>query len=144
MTGVPQQRDRIHQAANLGMRVNVRDKCRRALRHFRWQRGLLQEPTADREPEQALERGMLEVPRPGDGTGASQIRSYGLEPNPGDRCSRTDGAAEGSKGLFGDDVLLPQGPAEGHIACNQIVDVHRRPSRLKSPTVRSAATLTLA
>src|SRR5581483_7532808 len=52
--------------------------------------------------------------------------------------------AEGTKGLFGDEVLVAQRPAEGHIARNQVVDIHNRPSRLKSPTVRSAGTLTLA
>jgi hypothetical protein len=49
---------------------------------------------------------MLEVPQPGDGAGASQVCSHRLEPNPGDERSRTNGAAEGAKGFFGDDVLV--------------------------------------
>ena len=76
------------------------------------------------------------VARAIDSTGALQPEPFSL--------AQPDGAAEGAKRLFGDVASLAQGPAEGHIVRNQIVDVHSRPSRLKSLTVRKAARSTLA
>jgi hypothetical protein len=72
----------------LGARVNVRDKCRWALRHFRWQRDLAQVPAADRELEEPLQREILEVPRCGNGAGASQELSHSFEPDPSEWCVR--------------------------------------------------------
>ena len=66
------------------------------------------------------------------GPRAGQELGYDFGPNPGDRRSRPDGAAEGSKDFFGGVAPLAQRPAKGHIVRNQIVDVHTRPSRLKS------------
>src|SRR5579885_2371550 len=131
--------NRVQHSANLGTRVDVRDNGRRALRHFCGQRGLLHVSTADGKPEQAFQRGILEVPCPGDRPRAGQELGYRLEPNPTRGRSRTDSAAEGSKGFFGNDALLPQRPAEGHILRHQVVDGHSSYSRLKSPTMRKAA-----
>jgi hypothetical protein len=68
---------------------DVRNKCRWAFRQLRWQRALVQAPAADRELDEPLQREILEVPRPDDGSDASQELSYTIEPNPSDWCVRS-------------------------------------------------------
>src|SRR5665213_940408 len=115
-----------------------------ALGQFRRQGDFGHVPPADRELEEALQRAVLDVPCSGDGPGAGQELGYGFKPNPNDRSSQPDGAAEGVKDVFGPVEPLAHRPAKINIVRDQITDVHSRPSRLKSATVRSAAKSTLA
>ena len=67
-----------------------------------------------------------------------------LSPNPRDLRPLPDGVAEGSEYGFVRQALLAQRPAEVHVGRDKIVEVHSRPSSVKSPTMRSAARSTLA
>ena len=76
------------------------------------------------------------VPARNAATASAPIAAHG-RPRP-DRPA--EGAEDGLVGL----APLPERAAEGHVLRDQIVDVHSRPSRSKSPTARSPARSTLA
>src|SRR5438105_864934 len=55
-----------------------------------------------------------------------------------------DGTAKGAQEELVCSASFSESLAECHVVRDQIVDVHRSPSRLKSPTMRKAVRLTLA
>src|SRR5262249_42857080 len=101
-------------------------------------------PAAHRELKEVLERPILEMPRPGDRSGASQELGHSFNLNSVDWRLQPDGTAEGSQDLLGRVAPLAEGSAEGHVVRHQVVDVHCRTSRETSPTARRAARSTLA
>src|SRR5215204_1559753 len=100
--------------------------------------------TTDREVEEPVQCLVLLEPRTCDRPIAIQECSHDLGANIGDGHLWPDNPAKRLKQARLAAVPCAERPAKGYVMCDQLVEVHAKPSRSKSPTARRPTRSTLA